>query len=110
MRPGASDPLLETYCQKIVDGRLPFVIPDTSQLHEAASLAITQALQIGAYLSAPVLLPNGEVFGTVCCISHAVREDLRRKDADALRAVADAVAASIGRKGARPAGWAGEGR
>ena len=93
--PGNSDPLLDAYCQSIVDGRLPAVIADTSALNEAASLAITNALAIRAYLSAPVLLPNGRVFGTVCCISHQVRPDLRERDAIALRAVAKAVAASI---------------
>ena len=36
LRPGTSDPLLDTYCQRIVDGRLPAVIADTTALPEAA--------------------------------------------------------------------------
>jgi len=44
-------------------------------------LAITRALDIQSYLSAPVVLSNGEVFGTVCCIGHHVRHDLRKQDA-----------------------------
>lgn len=97
--PGNSDPLLETYCQRIVDGRLPAVIADTSRLQEAANLEITRLLNIRAYLSAPVILPNGTVFGTVCCISHSVRPDLRARDAEALASVAHAVAASVTRGG-----------
>lgn len=104
--PGKSDPSLDTYCQRIVDGRLPAVIADTGALPEAASLEITQALSIRAYLSAPVILANGRVFGTVCCISHQVRPDLRERDAQALAAVAQAVAASVTRKGSiRYAAW-----
>jgi GAF domain-containing protein len=104
--PGASDPLLDSYCQRVVDGRLPAVIPDTAASPEAASLAITGTLGIQAYLSAPVVLPNGAVFGTVCCISHRVRPDLRDADARALAAVANAIAASIDRKGLiRRASW-----
>ena len=92
---GDSDPLLDTYCQRIVDGRLPRVIRDTAQYEDASLLAVTQTLQIKAYLSAPVLLKNGTVFGTVCCISHKARLDLREADAAALQAVADAVARSV---------------
>jgi GAF domain-containing protein len=97
--PGNSDPLLDSYCQRIVDGRLPAVIHDTAAIEEAAALPITAALNIKAYLSAPVVLANGVVFGTVCCISHSTRPDLRESDAAALRAVADAVASSVDRKG-----------
>ena len=104
--PGNSDPLLDTYCQRIVDGRLPAIIADTSALHEAASLDITRLLNIRAYLSAPVVLPNGRVFGTVCCISHHARPDLRARDAEALQSVAQAVATSVTSGGTiRYASW-----
>lgn len=104
--PGRSDPLLDSYCQRIVDGRLPVRIPDTAALPEAAALAITRSLNIGAYLSAPVVLPNGQVFGTLCCISHKVRPDWREADAKALAAAAEAVAASVTRGGTiRYASW-----
>ena len=106
LMPGRSDPLLDTYCQRIVDGRLPVIIPDTSASPEAESLAITRTLNIRAYLSAPVILSNGQVFGTVCCISHKARPDLREADAKALAAVAQAVAASVTSAGAlRYASW-----
>lgn len=104
--PGQSDPLLDTYCQRIVDGRLPAVIRDTSASAEASALEITRSLNIRAYLSAPVVLPNGQVFGTVCCISHSRRPDLRESDAKALAAVAQAVSASVTRSGViRYASW-----
>lgn len=104
--PGRSDPLLDSYCQRIVDGRLPVIIPDTGASPEACALAITRSLNIHAYLSAPVVLPNGQVFGTLCCISHKARPDLRDADAKALAAAAQAVAASITASGGiRYASW-----
>ena len=104
--PGVSDPLLQTYCHRVAQGRLPAVIPDTGESAEASSLAITQRLNIRAYLSAAVVLANGRVFGTVCCISHQPRSDLVEADAKALKAVAQAVAASVDRKGrVRFASW-----
>jgi GAF domain-containing protein len=106
--PGNSDPLLDTYCQRIVEARLPAVIRDTHELPAAFELPITRALQIRAYLSAPVVLENGTVFGTLCCISHSPRQDLRDKDALALAEVAKAVAASIDRNGRiRYSSWTG---
>jgi GAF domain-containing protein len=97
--PGASDPLIDTYCKRIVTGELPQLIPDADALPEAARLPITQALRIGAYLSAPIVLKSGRVFGTLCCLSHAPQPNLRQYDADALAAVANAIAASIDRHG-----------
>lgn len=104
--PGASDPLVDTYCKLVAEGRLPPVVHDTATHTEARSLPITQRLNIRAYLSACVVLPNGQVFGTVCCISHRPRPELGESDAAALAAVAQAVAASVDRKGSvRFASW-----
>lgn len=94
---GLSVPLEVSYCQRIVDGRLPPAIPDTSALAESRSLDATDLLDIRAYLSTPVLLKNGEVYGTLCCISHRTRSALGIRQVDALRKVAALVAAEIER-------------
>lgn len=90
-------PLEETYCQRIVDGRLPLAIPDTSALAEAKALEATGRLDIKAFLSAPVLLKDGRIYGTLCCISHQRRSALGIRQSDALRKVATWVAAEIER-------------
>jgi hypothetical protein len=92
---GESVPLEGTYCQRVIDGRLPAIIPNTATLPETQELAATQGLGIGAYLSAPVVLANGEVYGTLCCISHQARSTLGCRQADALRSVAALVSAEI---------------
>jgi hypothetical protein len=94
---GESVPLEGTYCQRVIDGRLPAVIPNTAALPETHGLAATQSLGIGAYLSAPVVLANGEVYGTLCCISHQARSALGCRQIDALRSVAALVSAEIER-------------
>ncbi|MCQ4257542.1 hypothetical protein [Stutzerimonas stutzeri] len=50
---GDSDPLCDTYCERVLDGRLPQLIPDTSQLPSAVALPITASLSIGAYIGVP---------------------------------------------------------
>ncbi|MBE7941095.1 MULTISPECIES: GAF domain-containing protein [Ramlibacter] len=111
LAPGQADPLVDTYCQRVVDGRLPRLIPDAAASPESVALAITRVLNIGAYLSAPVVLANGQVFGTVCCISHRSRPDLREEDARALSEVARAVAGCVERGGTlRFGSWTGSAR
>jgi GAF domain-containing protein len=92
---GQSDLVEETYCQRVVDGRLPLAIPNTAALPEARELAVTESLNIRAYLSAPVVLADGEIYGTLCCISHQTRSALGSRQVDALRTVADLISTEI---------------
>ena len=94
---GEGTPLEESYCQRIVDGRLPRAIPDTSALPESRALAASERIDIKAYLSAPVLLKDGRIYGTLCCISHHRRSALGIRQADALKKVATLVGAEIDR-------------
>ena len=94
--PGNSDPLVDTYCKLVLEGRLPMAIPDTRESPEAQRLAITHQLRIGAYLSVPIVLKDGEVFGTLCCFSHVARPKLGHEEVLGLQDVANVIAASIG--------------
>jgi GAF domain-containing protein len=102
LAPGQSDPLVDSYCKRIVEGRLPRAIPDTTASAETRDLAITQRLRIGAYLSVPIVLKNGEVYGTLCCFSHSVRPDLGDSEILGLQDVANVIAAGIERDQSSP--------
>lgn len=96
---GRSDRLLDTYCMYVVQGRLPPVIRDIrTSAHEAALLPVTESLGIGCYVSAPVFLPDGRIFGTLCCFSRGARPDLVDADGDALREVARAIGEALARE------------
>ena len=100
IRVGQSDRLLDTYCMYVLQGRLPPVIRDIRTAgHEAALLPITERLGIGCYLSAPVVLPDGRTFGTLCCFSRQARPDLVDEDGEALGEVALAIAAAVDESG-----------
>jgi len=96
---GAGDPLEESYCQRIVDGRLPRAIPDAAKVPEAAALPATQQIPVGAHLSVPIRLHGGAVFGTLCCFSRAPQPSLADSDAQALEAIANLIAAGIDKHG-----------
>lgn len=95
IRVGGSDPLEDSYCQRIVDGRLPELIHDAMQLAEARRLPATAAVPVGAHLSVPIRLSDGVIYGTFCCFSRTANSALNARDIDTMRCFADITAKFI---------------
>lgn len=92
VRVGDGDPLEDTYCQRVVDGRLPEVIHDAQDLPAASALSATTELPVGAHISVPLRLPDGRLYGTFCCFSSAADRSLNPRDVDVVRMFADVAA------------------
>lgn len=73
---GLAMPLEHTYCQRVLDGRLPNLIPDTHADERAAHLPGTTMAGIGAYVSLPLRFSDGRLYGTLCAASHEAKNDL----------------------------------
>jgi EAL domain-containing protein (putative c-di-GMP-specific phosphodiesterase class I) len=86
---GGADPLEESYCQRVVDGRLPELIQDAATVPAAMALPVTKALPVGAHLSVPIKLKDGSVYGTFCCFSFAPDLSLNDRDLNMMRVFAD---------------------
>lgn len=95
--PEGSDPLNETYCQRILDGRIPGVIPDARGDPRTEALGVTQKLGIGCYVGVPIVLSTGRVYGTLCAAGHTPRPDLDERDLGFLRAVGGMLAEQLER-------------
>lgn len=96
---GASDPLEESYCHRVVEGRLQPVIPDTSSVPQAMAMKATHSHRVGSHLAAAVTSKEGRVFGTVCAFSHAPKPELNeRGELAALESVAAMLAQALGRE------------
>jgi EAL domain-containing protein (putative c-di-GMP-specific phosphodiesterase class I) len=95
---GDAQPLEESYCQRVVDGRLPELIHDASKIPAAMELPVTAALPVGAHLSVPIRLQDGRVYGTFCCFSYAPDHSLNDRDIAMMRVFADLTAAQIERE------------
>lgn len=83
LTPGQGEPLEQSWCQRVVDGRLPQFMADARQDPTAAALLKNLSFPIGTHISTPVVLGNGQVYGTLCCFSfepsgQASVEDLSR--------------------------------
>lgn len=94
MGPGDGNPLEESWCKQVVDGRLPELVPDVPAIAKDVKLPHT-AIPVGAHLSTPIVLPDGSVYGTLCCYSAAPNPALRKRDLDNLRNCAVLVARKV---------------
>lgn len=96
---GQSDPLEQSWCQRVVDGRLPQMIQDATFL--PAEAAPKPAFPIGSHLSTPVVLKDGRVYGTLCCFSFTAHPGLAEQDLKKLQYTAKLTAAKIDQAAAK---------
>ena len=93
--PGDSEPQEDTYCYRILQGRLPELIIDAADHPEAADLPITTMLPVGSHLNVPLRLSDGSVYGSFCCLSRRPDHSLTPRDLCTMRAFADLAASEI---------------
>ncbi|WP_347331621.1 sensor domain-containing phosphodiesterase [Marinimicrobium locisalis] len=94
LKVGDSDPLEESYCQKVVEGSLPELMCNAQTVEEAKKLEATEAVGVGAHMSIPIRLRDGSVFGTFCCFSFQADYSLNERD-HALMTVFAEIAAEL---------------
>jgi GAF domain-containing protein len=88
---GFSHPRAESFCQRVLDGRLPGVIPDVDLLrstHDVPELPVP----VGSYMAAPVHLQDGSLYGMLCCLSVKTSLALNARDHGRLEMSARLVA------------------
>ena len=95
MLPGVEVPLDQTYCARMAEGSLPPMVRDAQRDRLARELPLAQTAEIGAYVGAPVILPNGELYGTLCCLSRRAQPGLSAGDLRMLRIVAGILAEEL---------------
>lgn len=88
---GDSDPLDDSFCLRVADGRLPELMTDATHNAEALTMAVTLAMPVGAHLSVPIRLTDGRIFGTICCFSRRPDETLQDHDLATMRVMADVI-------------------
>jgi len=89
--PGMGEPVEQSWCERVVDGRLPQYVPDRYALPPEADVPATR-VPIGTHLSAPIVLSDGRVYGTLCCFSYGVTTTITERDMRRLRFTAELAA------------------
>jgi GAF domain-containing protein len=98
---GKGIPLNESYCKRVLDGRLPNVIPDAKSEDRTRDLWVTSEANIGSYVAVPVVHSDGRPYGTLCCLSHKPDPRLRERDLGLMEGVAREVSRQLKREGLR---------
>jgi diguanylate cyclase (GGDEF)-like protein/PAS domain S-box-containing protein len=86
-----------TYCQPVLEGRLPALMRDVQAFPEAAAMPATEAAGVGAFASVPVTLADGTLYGTLCCAAHHARPDLTDQDLHFMRLLSRLIADGLQR-------------
>lgn len=95
---GQSFPLKETYCYRVSQGELPNVIENAMEDARVKDLAITAELNIGAYLSVPVMLPDGRQYGTLCALHNHPSSHIHERDLRFMHVLGDILGDHVGRQ------------
>lgn len=92
---GQTQPRHTSFCQAILDGKLPPVIPNVARLPEAKRLPAARFPRIRSYVSVPVHLSDGELYGTFCAAGFSADRDLCARDQALMEVLASAAATII---------------
>ena len=84
-----------TLCQAILDGKLPPVIPDLRTYPEAMKLPAARMPRIRSYVSVPVVLSDGTIYGTFCAAGLTTDKGLTRRDQALMEVLAHAAVVII---------------
>ncbi|MCZ2813064.1 EAL domain-containing protein [Modestobacter sp. VKM Ac-2979] len=82
-------------CQAILDGELPAVIPDLRRHPAAMALPAARLPRIRSYVSVPVVLSDGELYGTFCAAGLTTDKGLTKRDQSLMTVLASAAAVLI---------------
>ena len=84
-----------TLCQAILDRKLPQVIPDLKVFPEAMRLPAARMPRLRSYVSVPVTLSDGSLYGTFCAAGLTTDKDLTKRDKALMDVLASAAAVII---------------
>ncbi|MEO6205314.1 MAG: diguanylate cyclase, partial [Mycobacteriales bacterium] len=85
-------------CRLVFEGNLPHVITDATRHPASADLDVVRAGSVCAYLTVPIRLPDGRLYGSLCCLSSVARPDITEHAAAALAFAAEQVGELLARE------------
>ena len=84
-----------TLCQAILDKKLPAVIPNLAEHPEAMKLPAARMPRLRSYVSVPVTLSDGSLYGTFCAAGLTSDKDLTKRDKSLMDVLASAASVII---------------
>jgi GAF domain-containing protein len=88
---GALAQVEETYCQRLLEGRLGNIVCDASSEEVVRDLELTRtARRLGAYIGVPLTTLDVRLY-VLCCLAHEQRPELCERDVLFLRGLAETI-------------------
>jgi GAF domain-containing protein len=101
LTPGASMPIEDTYCHRLLTGRLSNYVPDARADEQLRDLEITRAARVGAYLGVPLTTRDARLY-VLCCLAHEQRPQLGERDVLFLRGLGETILAELQERRTQP--------
>ncbi|MDP9435069.1 MAG: EAL domain-containing protein [Actinomycetota bacterium] len=94
-REGVTQRQETSFCQAILDGELPPVIPDVKAFPAAMRLPAARLPRIRSFVSVPVRLSDGSLYGTFCAAGLSSDKELAERDQALMEVLASAASVVI---------------
>jgi GAF domain-containing protein len=94
LAPGAAMPIEDTYCHRLLTGRISNVVPDALIDEQLKDLPITHAGRVGAYIGVPLTALDARLY-VLCCLAHEQKPLLGERDVLFLRGLGEAIVAEL---------------
>jgi GAF domain-containing protein len=87
---GTSVALEDTFCQRLLDGRIGSVVADATLEASVDALPQVRDGSIRAYIGVPIDIPDARAY-VLCCLAREARPDLGEADLRFLQGVAESL-------------------
>jgi GAF domain-containing protein len=94
--PGASAPLRDTICRRLLDGTIDGVVHDAAADARVRDLPAVRATGLGAYIGVPLTGAAARRY-VLCCLAVEARPDLSEHDLRFLRGLVESVRPAVDR-------------
>ncbi|WP_028059556.1 GAF domain-containing protein [Candidatus Solirubrobacter pratensis] len=85
-----SAPMDETICQRLLDGRIGALVPDTAAEPSLRTIERVRDGSIAAYIGVPFTTADARLY-VLCCLAREARPDLGEADVRFLRGLAESI-------------------
>lgn len=91
---GASVALEETFCKRLLEGRISNFVADAAHDDRVTDLGMAKALGVGAWIGVPLELSDARLY-MLCCLAREARPTLRDTDVRFLTGLSQTVVSEL---------------
>lgn len=91
---GRSVAIGETFCNRLLEGRISNVVTDAAHDERVADLLMARAFGVGAWIGVPFELPDARLY-VLCCLAREARPALGEEDVRFLTGLGESVVAEL---------------